>query len=731
MLRLRRGACPGVRKASSARLNMAPLALSALALAGGAMPHDAQARVTRLVVERTRVFADGAVFGAAGPYQRLDGVAYFAVDPRDPHNAGIVDIDRAPRNAAGMVEFSAPFFVLKPADISRGNHKVFLGINNRGSKQALGYFNNVPPGPGQNDPITGADAGDGFLMKQGWSVVDVGWQGDVLPGDARMVPSLPVAAQADGSPIVGPVRIEYSDRTIPRKGAFSLTLEGGLTGGSPMFDSYETADTNTAASTLTMRDAVDGRKTPISADRWAFGACPQGPATLTPSTRDICLFDGFKPDRLYELIYPAKNPKVLGLGYVVTRDLASFLRNQTHDDVGHPNPLAASPTEVGVTRVYAFGSSSTAMYLREFLYLGFNEDEAGRRAFDALWIHKSGAHRLFANVRFADPNTYSREDDRQDFLSASVAPLTYQVARDPVSGITDGLLKRPGSDPLVFDTDTSSEFWQMNASLKVHDGRGRPIAPPPRKVRLYLLNSLQHNGVAPVPVPGPAGVCLNDTNTTFHGPTMRALLGALDDWADKGIAPPPSNFARLEDGGLVSVSEYAALFPSIPGVAKPGVVNGVNVLDYGPDFGSTGGRLTVLPPKHGAAYAVRVPRPDRDGLDVAGVTPIEVAAPIATLTGWNLRAAGARAPHLCALAGSYIPFKATRLDRLRAGDPRLSLEERYRTHAGYVAAVKRAAKDLVRRRFLLPEDAAAYVRKAEDSDILTKPAARSQERKAR
>lgn len=689
--------------------------LPALVLLGGSVAADADARVLRLVVEQTRVFAEGTVFGQVGRYERLDGAAYFAVDPADPHNAVVVDLDKAPRNAAGEVEFSAPFFILKPVDSSRGNRKLLFGLNNRGSKQALGYFNAVPPGPGLNDPITAADAGDGFLMRQGWTVVDVGWQGDVLPGQARMTPILPVAAKPDGAPIIGSVRIEYSDRTIPRGGAFTLTLEG-VPRSNLMFDSYESADTNVAASTLTVRDTVDGERRSIPSDQWAFGACPDGRSSLTPSTKDICLFEGFKPDKLYELTYPAKDPKVLGLGYVIVRDLAAFLRAEAHDDVGNPNPLA--PDMATIKRVYAFGSSATAKYLREFLYLGFNEDEGGRRVFDALWIHKSGTQRLFANVRFADPNTGSREDDRHDFLAASVAPFTYQTARDPVSGVTDGLMKRPSSDPLVFDTDTSSEFWQMNASLKMHDGLGRPLPPAPPNVRLYLLNSLQHNGVNPVPVPGPAGICQNRTNTTFHGPTVRALLVALDAWADGGVTPPPSNAPRVDDGTLVSPAEYVALFPSIPGIAKPTVANRLEVLDFGPDFGAAGGRLTLLPPVRRATYAVMVPRPNSDGLDIAGVTPVEVAAPTATLTGWNLRAEGFRAPHLCALAGSFIPFKATRLERLAAHDPRPSLEERYKTHAGYVAAVKSAADDLVKRRFLLPEDAAVYIDKAMQSDVL-------------
>src|SRR5262245_50311573 len=234
---------------------------------------DGEARVTRFVVEQQRIFADGTSFGNVGQYERLDGTAYMEVDPHDSHNTVVFNLDKAPRNARGNVEFSAPFLILKPVDMRRSNDKIFYGINNRGNKQTLGYFNNVPAGPGINDPITAADAGDGFLMRLGYTVVDAGWQGDVAPGASRLFPNFPVATDRAGRPIVAPVRIEYSDRTIPFAGTFTLTLEG-----SSAFVSYETADTNTAHSTLTVRDSLNGVKVPIASNGWAFGTCPTGQA---------------------------------------------------------------------------------------------------------------------------------------------------------------------------------------------------------------------------------------------------------------------------------------------------------------------------------------------------------------------------------------------------------------------------------------------------------------------
>ena len=673
----------------------------------------ASARVARFVVTQVRTFADGASFGSVGQYQRLDGTAFFEVDPRDPHDALIVNLDKAPRNAGGKVEFSAPFFILKPTIISRGNGKIFYVINNRGNKQPLGYFNYVGAGPGINNPITAADAGDGFLMRLGYTVVDAGWQGDVAPGGNRLFPRFPVAVQANGSPIVQQVRIEYSDRTIPRAGTFTLTLEGD-----PSFRSYETADANPSHSSLTVRDAVGGTGTLIDPTHWAFGKCPTGAASLVPSTTEICLFDGFRADKLYQLLYPAKNPMVMGLAYAVTRDIGSFLRNQTSDDAGNPNPLALSGSNVGISRSYSFGGSSTGMYQREFLYLGFNEDEAGRKVFDAAWIHKPGTHRLFANVEFADPNTYSRQDDRQDFLSTGLPPFSHAVTVDPVTGIRDGILKRPASDPLVFQTDTAMEYYQFHASLYLADSLGRPI-PVPHNARLYFLSSFQHGGNNPPSVfPGAAGICAHPTNPNYHGPTLRALLMALDAWADRGVPPPQSLVPEVREGTLVTLDEARDAFPSIPGVLFPPAHNGLEVLDFGPLFKPQGGVLTVLPPLHGAAYQVLVPKPDRDGLDIAGLRPMEIRVPLGTNTGWNLRAAGFRAPNLCSLSGSYFPFPTSKAERRATGDPRKSLEERYQDHDGYVEAVEEAAKKMVEERLLLQEDADRFIATAMASSVL-------------
>jgi hypothetical protein len=674
--------------------------------------------VTRFVVEQRRLFAGGQNWGSAGPYERLDGTAYMQLDPRDPHNDVIVNLDKAPRNAQGMVTFSSPFFILKPVDMRRGNHKIFSGINNRGNKLESSAFLSFPNGGvTNNNPLNAQDVGDGLLLRQGYTIVDAGWQGDVAPGNNRLVPDFPVATQPDGSPIVARVRIEYSDRTIPDAGTYTMNLEGN-----PNFKSYPTANTDTSQSTLTVRDTVNGPGVPIPSNQWAFGSCPSGKGSLVPTTTDICLFDGFRPDKLYQLIYPAKNPIVMGLGYAVIRDIGSFLRYQTKDDFGDPNPLALSPTNVGIRRAYSSGISSTAMFQRDWLYLGFNTDLANRKVFDGVIINSGGSYRLFANVEFADPNTYSRQDDRHDFLSDSYPPLTFAVTTDPISGIHDGILKRPATDPKVFQIDNEAELWQWHASLNVIDGADHRV-PIPDNVRLYQNTGFSHIGVAGLLSPPlDRGICQNlRLNNAGNAPSVRALIVDMDEWADQGIKPPPSDYPGIQRGTLVTLDQYRKEFPAIPGAAVPTVMSELNLLDFGPEFSPVGGRLTVLPPLLGPQYQVFVPKPDKDGVGIAGIRPMQIRVPLGTNVGWNVRAPGHRAPNLCGPTtspGSFMPFETTKAERLAAGDPRKSLQERYKDHQGFVNAVRKAAEQLERERFLLPEDGNTFIRAAEASDVL-------------
>ena len=673
----------------------------------------AEARVVRFVVEERLSFASGMEWGTAGAYERLKGTAYMEVDQNDPLNAVIVNLDKAPRNARGMVEFNSPFLILKPVDMTRGNQKIWYGINNRGNcgEVSRGAF---LPAASTCNPITAADVGvNNVLLRLGYATVDAGWHGDGVPNPNQLFPNFPVATQPDGSPIVGPERLEFSFQQAP-----TFTL--------PLVETYrpeQAADTNTAHSTLTVRNHSDDPRVPIPSNRWAFGRCPTGEGSLVPTTTDLCLFDGFEARRIYELIYPAKDPPVMGLAYAVTRDIGSFLRSQTHDDVGNPNPLALSPTHVGIRRAYSSGTSSTGMYQREFLYLGFNEDESHRKVFDGVMIYSAATHRLFANVQFAHPTYFSGQDQHHDYTSNSIAPFTFAVTTDPISGIRDGILKRPATDPFVFQIDEELVFWQWKASLNVIDSLGQRVRVP-NNVRLYFQNGFGHIAGAgllrpPTTAPdGRAGICQN-LRQGGDAAVWRGLMIALDEWADRGIEPPKSNYPGIQHKTLVSLDEYRAAFPTIPGVEPPSVMNEINVLDFGPLFNSEGGLQTLLPPVLGPRYTVLVPKPDEDGVGggIDGIQTILTSAPLGTNVGWNLRP-GFRAPDLCSLAGSYIPFATTKAERLANGDSRKSLEERYKNHDGFVKAVRKAAKKLVHERFLLEEDANTFISAAEASDVL-------------
>src|SRR5438105_6607815 len=685
-----------------------------------------EARVVKFVVEQRSSFVGGAEWGNVGPYEMLRGTAYLEVDPRDPRDAVIVDLENAPRNAHGMVDFSTQFLILKPVDPGRGNHKIFYAVNNRGNSLE-GLLTATTAAQ-----VAGTDAG--YAMTEGYTIVDAGWEGDVIPTSTKLVATLPIAHEANGGPIIGPMRYECSDRA---QGSFTTNLEG--TAG---FLSYEAADTNTAHATFTVADSEYGSKTLIPPDRWAFGTCPTGQASLVSTNIDLCYFDGFDNTKIYELIYQAKNPIVMGLGFAATRDLASFLLNDTRDDAGNPNPVGR-----GIRRAYAAGGSQTGGYLRDYIYLGFNEDEMGRKVFDGIipWI--AGTDRVFINVRFADPNTYSEQDRQHNYLQSSYPPFTYAVTTDPLSGVHDGILHRPRTDPLVMQVDSQSEFWQLHGSLNVVDGLGNAV-PIPDNVRLYFVGNTAHafiSGSFLFPTPGTAPLCANPTpGSGLNWETLRATLRNMDRWAvgrgkdkrendqgddeqgdddqgngSQGTEPPESNYPSLHDGTFVTLSQAAAAFPAIPNVTFPPVYDTYELLIFGPLFGSHGGILTNQPPLNGSSYAIRLPKTDADGIDLAGVHQIESRVPLGTSTGWNLRSPAHRGPNnLCVLTGSYFPFATTTAGRLLSGDPRPSLQERYGSHEGFVDAVEKAARELVKERFLLQVDADADISAAQASTVL-------------
>ncbi|MBI4641813.1 MAG: hypothetical protein HY731_14065 [Candidatus Tectomicrobia bacterium] len=630
-----------------------------------------------------------------GPYDRLSGRVQFALDPEAPAHREIVDLDKAPRNASGLVEFSTGFFILKPLEMARGNRRLIYDVVNRGNKRILQFFNDAPP---TNDPHTAAHAGNGFLMRQGYTIVWSGWQGDLLLTGGQVTMELPTPLE-DGREITGLVMTEF---IADAPEIFSFPLSGN-----DYTRSYETATTDTAQAIFTCREHTRDRRRPLAPGEWQFARAERNSSTgrwePSPSTTDCYLASGFHPGSIYELIYRAKNPSLLGLGFVGLRELISFLRYASTDADQTPNPLGDS-----IEKAYAWGRSQSGRFLRDFVYRGFNADASGRRVFDAIWPHVSGGGRIFLNDRFAQPGRFSRQ--HEDHLwPTDLFPFAYAATKDPFTGKTDSILKRPDTDPLVLHTQTCSEYWQRRGSLVHTDPTGQDL-PLPETVRAYLFSSSQHMA-APGAKPRKE-IEAHLSNTMGTTAFLRGLLALLDRWASKGTPPPASRIPTKADGTLVSPSTVHSRFPRIPGVSSPNEANRLQLADYGAEFER--GIISKLPPEvtEEKEYTVLVPAVNEDGNDIPGLRSPEIEAPVATHTGWNPRAERFGGGDLAGVTGSYLPFPRTKSEREASDDPRPSLEERYRTQAGYVRAIARSVERLVADGFLLEEDADRYVEAA-------------------
>jgi Alpha/beta hydrolase domain len=630
---------------------------SAIILAAGiiGLASPAAAKVVKFDIVRVESPAfEGRVFGAVGTYDRVLARATIAVAPDDPHNIVIADLDRAPRNAQGLVEAVTDVEILRPTIAANGNRRLLYEALNRGNKLALTLFNDQTNSA--NDLVKAADAGNGFLMNRGYTIVWSGWQGDVTPGNGRMTFSPPVAAG-----ITGLAREDFVfDNT---DGIVSAALN------------YPAADLDPAHAKLSVRRReADPRSTPAGLE-FSFDS---------PTKITITRPDGFDAGAIYEFIYTAKDPKVMGLGFAASRDIVSFLHNETTDT----NPLKGR-----IDRAIGFGASQSGRYLHDYLYLGFNADEAGRQVFDGLMPHISGGKKTFTNYRFSQPGRSPYQHADMLYPGADF-PFTYPVITDTLTGKTDGFLARclaNNTCPKIIKTDSEIEFYQQRASLVVTDTQGHALDMPDN-VRLFLISNLQHFALANAKSEM-VKACAFPTNPLNAGPPARALLTALDGWISNGTLPPASRYPSRRDDTLVSPEIEAAAFPKIPGFA----------------YTSRMARPTLLissemPPTKGAAYPVFVPRTDADGRDIAGLHLPTLEAPAATHTGWNLRKTGFGEGELCDNNGSMIPFAATREERLKNGDSRLSMAERYPSAGDRAAAIAKAAQQLVQDRLLLPED---------------------------
>ena len=708
-------------------MRLPPAILVAALAIGAALPTAAQARIISIDITKVEPAFGGQRFGAPGAYERVTGKAHGEVDPKAPANAVIQDIGLAPRNARGMVEYTTDISILRPADPAQSNNILLFNVINRGNKGGVSLFNaDVPANIPDNNAVK--VSGDGWLQRQGYTVVWFGWQGDVAPGNDRMTLQVPVARNADGSAITGTVRAEFVVLTP----ATTLPLSAGwfTTGTHTAYPTVSTDNRTPLADgflpTLTVRARENAPRTPIANTDWHFGGCDDASA----DDRKICLPAGFQPGHQYELQYRAKDPLVLGLGMAVARDLGTFLKTKAKDDAGKPNPVAHGPE----TKSIIMGTSQSGRMIRTMLLLGFNQAETGGKAFDAALPHIGGGL-LAMNIRFAQPGR-GWNDQIDHLFPAYEFPFSYASQTDPLTGRTQGVLDRckaTNTCPLIAHAATVLEIWEGRQSLGFTDPLGlRDVADPPN-VRTYIMASTQH-APAPLPLPtqAPFGACYQQGNPNPHTWTMRAVLDGLTRWVRDGQTPPASQLPTIAAGTLVAPD--AVRFPAIPanaygGVERPaarfiGVHNPLPVFDRGAGYkpGQISGVLTKEPPAIGTGrYNALVPQVDADGNDIGGVRDVFVQAPIGTYTGWNLFRDDWFANGFCTLSGSFIPFAATKVDREKTGDTRLSLEERYPTKDAYVAAVRKAADQLIGKRMLLPEDGYRLVTEAETKGVRTGP----------
>jgi hypothetical protein len=622
-----------------------------------ALPCLLTAEVTRIhVVDRTDVL-DGKSLGPAGAYERVVAKVRFALDPKLSANRIIHDLALAPKNAQGKVEFSADLYVLKPRDPAQGNGVLLFEVSNRGGKSLLGRFNFAT---GSTDPTAPEHFGDLWLMKQGYTLVWLGWQWDL--------PKTPGLVRLD-APVVkglkGPVRAEF----IPNRAEKVM----------PLGDRNHQAYPPVAGEpiTLTRRNEPEGKPEQIPPASWR----------LSPDGQSIQMDAGFKPGIIYEAVYAAQDPRVQGTGMAAIRDLISFMKHQS-DGL---SVLGDQPRFL--RHAIGFGVSQSGRFLRTFLYNGMNADEKGRKVFDGVWADVAGGGRGSFNHRFAQASR-----DGHAFLNVhyqtDLFPFTDLALEDPVTGRKDGLLSRlkPESVPKIFYTNGSYEYWGRAAALIHVTPDGRADAPLPATTRIYFLAGTQHGSGRVPPV---RQSTRNLANPVDFRPIHRALLEAMRAWVARGVEPPESRYPRIAKGELIPASAYRS-----PAGSHPRRVLPAFRMDYGPDFESKG-IVSKEPPEIGAPFPVLIPKSDPAGIDLGGVRMPEAIHPLGALTGWNFRSAGIGAPmEPAAMIGSFLPMTPE------------AIKARYGQRDDYVERVTEAANTLIRDRCMLIEDRGRAVARA-------------------
>lgn len=640
--------------------------------------NPADAKITRIVESgRDSPTFDALSFGEVGSYEYIYAKAYGELDPEDPKNKVIVNLDRAPRNAAGRVEYSVDLTILKPVNVGQGNGFMLYDVLNRGTKRLL--TGRVNGGGSFGEAKTAADTGTGYLMREGYSMVWSGWQGDLQSRKNQSFGGSTVDIMAGEFPVargvVSRIREEFIFEDDSQVKEFDLVYAAA------------SADPDDASLTIRNREQ-DPHVTPGDLRfEWI-------------SDRRIRIYrpQGYDAGSLYELIYAARDPIVMGIGFAATRDVIDFLRNSAADDSGYPNPLFIDGSP-GIDHVMGLGISQSGRFLRDFVYLGFNSSEEGRTIFDGMLPIVAGSRRTMVNLPFSKPGDFSREHETH-LARGDQFPFTYATIHDPVSGRTDGIFSAVDDGvPKVFHVDTDTEIFQARASLVTTDPAGHHIRQPDN-VRLYFIAGSQH---AP-PAVSSWGHNQRPTNPLGYGDLVRALIHAMREWIVDGRLPPDSRFPSVADGSLVLPNDPRAQYPEIPGFRYHGLVNGLRLRDDN----------DILGRADGPAYPVLVVAKDFDGNNTVGIRHPLLQVPLGTHTGWNLRRKGFAEDALNQLDGSYVPFASSRAERERTGDRRFSLEERYGSVQEWYLQLEKSTEGMVADRLMLQEDADRLLRQAKE-----------------
>ena len=604
--------------------------------------------LTRWEVARRESYGDGASFGDWGEFEIIEGRVRYRVDPQDPRNAGIVDLDLAPRDADGLVAFSGDYTLIAPR--RRPARKLLIDVPNRGRRLAFSMFNRAAPADLLANPCA---PGDGFLFRHGFALASIGWQWDAAGGLGL---NAPPALEA-GAPVEGDVvcRIQPgSDRPFVTFGQL-----GEVT--------YPPAGAEDAR--LFVRDGDDEPQAELPRGRWRFARERAG--VVEASDRYIHLDGGFEKGRIYTLVYRARGARVGGCGLLALRDAAASLR------------AGDGPIGAGFDHVLAFGASQTGRVLRHLLHLGLNADAAGKAVFDGVHIHIAGGQRGDFNHRFAQPSSAGVPAAGQRF------PFAGATLRDPLTGVEDGLYARLPHMPKVVITNTSWEYWRGDAALTHVSPDGSQDVEAHSCERNYLFAGTHHIGAVlpPTNVFALTGEAARYTfNVVDHSPLTRAAFANLAHWVVDGRAPPLSAVPTLAAGQLVPRAVVLDRFAALEGFAglDPDRLSGLSVLDLGP-LAEQG--VCRFPAIQGPAYARLVSDVDDTLNEVAGIRLPDIAAPVACHTGWNPRHPRNGAPELPAIFVGFTRF----FDDLPPQDE-------------YETRVRAWAEQLVRDGYVLAED---------------------------